>query len=130
MPENTKFETVAQYISTFPEPVQLLLEQIRRTIQENAPEAEEVISYNIPAFKYHGMLIFYSAYQKHVSISTAPFAVFEMFAKELAPYKRSKSTVQLPLHKPLPLELIAKMTQFRLKENLEIAEEKAKKKKK
>jgi len=130
MAETIKFETVTQYINTFPETVQVLLEQIRKTIQENAPDAEEVISYNIPALKYHGMLIFYSAYQKHVSISTAPFAVFEIFAKELASYKRSKSTVQFPLNEPLPLELIAKMTQFRVKENLELAEEKARNKKK
>jgi uncharacterized protein YdhG (YjbR/CyaY superfamily) len=99
-------------------------------MKENAPDAEELISYQIPAFKYHGMLIYYSAYQKHVSVSTAPFKVFEVFEKELSPYKLSKSTVQFPLDQPVPYQLIGEMTKFRVKENKEIAETKAAKKKK
>jgi len=130
MRENIKFETVEQYISHFPEKVQQVLQEMRKAIRKNAPDAEELISYNIPAFKYHGMLIFYSAYQKHVSISTAPFKVFEVFRDALAPYKQSKSTVQFPLDKPLPAKLIGDMTRFRVKENQEIAEAKAAKKKK
>lgn len=130
MAEREKFETVDEYIGTFPENIQAMLQEIRKVMKENAPDAEELISYQIPAFKYHGMLIYYSAYQKHVSVSTAPFKVFEVFEKELSPYKRSKSTVQFPLDQPVPYQLIGEMTKFRVKENKEIAEAKATKKKK
>ncbi|WP_285055935.1 iron chaperone [Pedobacter ginsengisoli] len=130
MAEREKFETIDGYIGTFPENVQLILQEIRKVMKENAPDAEELISYQIPAFRYYGMLIYYSAYQKHVSVSTAPFKVFEVFEKELSPYKRSKSTVQFPLDQPVPYQLIAEMTKFRVKENKEIAEAKATKKKK
>jgi len=130
MAEREKFETIDEYIGTFPENVQLILQEIRKVMKENAPDAEDLISYQIPAFKYYGMLIYYSAYQKHVSVSTAPFKVFEVFEKELSPYKRSKSTVQFPLDQPVPYQLIGEMTKFRVKENKEIAEAKAAKKKK
>ena len=130
MAEREKFETVDEYIGTFPENVQLILQEIRNVMKENAPDAEELISYQIPAFKYYGMLIYYSAYQKHVSVSTAPFKVFEVFEKELSPYKRSKSTVQFPLDQPVPYQLIGEMTRFRVQENREIAEIKSEEKKK
>lgn len=123
--EKTKFTTVESYTNTFPEDVQFLLEVIR----ENAPEAEEVISYNIPAFKFHGMLIFYSAYKNHISISIPPSKVYDVFKNELSAYKVSKSAIQLPLNKPLPLKLIKEMTQFRVKENFELAEKKKRKSK-
>lgn len=125
--EKTKFTTVAQYIDSFPENVQFLLEVIRETIQENAPEAEEVISYNIPAFKYHGMLIFYSAYTNHISISIPPSKVYDVFKDKLSAYKVSKSAIQLPYNQPLPLQLIKEMTQFRVRENLELAAHKKQK---
>ena len=127
--EKTKFTTVESYINTFPEDVQFLLEVIRETIKENAPEAEEVISYNIPAFKFHGMLIFYSAYKNHISISIPPSKVYDTFKDELSAYKVSTSAIQLPLNKPLPLKMIKEMTRFRVKENLELAEKKKGKKK-
>jgi uncharacterized protein YdhG (YjbR/CyaY superfamily) len=121
-----KFTTVDQYIGTFPENVQFLLEVIRQTIKANAPGAEELISYQIPAFKFHGMLIFYSAYTKHISISIPPSQVYEVFKDELSVYNVSKSAIQLPLDKPLPVNLIKEMTKFRVKENLELAEKKKK----
>lgn len=123
-----KFSTVDEYIGTFPENVQFLLEVIRQTIKANAPEAEELISYQIPAFKFHGMLIFYSAYTKHISLSIPPSKVYEAFKDELSTYKVSKSAVQFPLDKPLPVNLIKDMTKFRVKENLELSENKKKKK--
>lgn len=125
--ENKKFTTAEDYINSFPENIQFLLEVIRETIKESAPEAEEVISYNIPAFKFHGMLIFYSAYKNHITISIPPSKVYEAFKEALSVYKVSKSAIQLPLDKQLPLKLIQEMTRFRLKENLELAEEKKRK---
>lgn len=127
--EKKKFETVEQYLATFPENIQSRLLEIRAVIKVNAPDAEEMISYNIPAFKYHGMLIYYSAYTNHISISIPPSKVYEAFKKELSVYKVSTSAIQLPNNQPLPLALIGAMTKFRLKENTEIAAEKAKKKK-
>ena len=124
----TKFSTVEAYIAAFPEEIQSRLEQIRQVIKANAPEAEELISYNIPAFKLHGMLIFYSAYTNHISISIPPPSkVQEVFKNELAGYQMSKAAIQLPSSQPIPLELIGEMTKLRVKENTELAEKKKKK---
>ncbi|WP_316810663.1 iron chaperone [Pedobacter heparinus] len=120
----TKFTTVDEYIGTFSGDIQSRLQEIRQIIKENAPDAQEMISYNIPAFKFHGMLIFYSAYTNHISISIPPSKVYEVFKHELSVYKVSKSAIQLPLDKPIPAQLIKNMTQFRVKENTELAEKK------
>lgn len=122
-----KYTTVDEYIRTFSEDIQSRLQEIRQIIKENAPDAVEMISYNIPAFKLHGMLIFYSAYTHHISISIPPSRVYEAFKDELSVYKVSKSAIQLPLDKPIPTQLIKKMTQFRVKENEELADQKKKK---
>lgn len=116
----TDFKTVDEYIGTFPEEVQADLEKIRQAVKKAVPEAEEVISYQIPAFKYHGWILYFSAYKSHYSISMPPpFTAFEVFKKELEGYVLSKSTVQFPKNKPLPLELIKDIAKFRAKENLE-----------
>lgn len=125
--EKIKFSTVEAYISAFPKEIQFRLQQIRQVIKANATEAEELISYNIPAFRLHGMLIFYSAYTNHISISIPPSKVYEVFKKELSVYKVSKSAIQLPLNQPIPLELIGEMTKFRVREITELAEKKKKK---
>lgn len=123
-----KFETVDQYIGAFPKEVQTSLEKIRQTVKKAAPKAEEVISYQIPAFKFHGFLVYFSAYKAHYSITfPPPFTVFEVFKKELAVYERSKTTVQIPMDQKLPLELITKMVKFRAKENQETEKKKKKK---
>ncbi|MFC5530808.1 iron chaperone [Cohnella yongneupensis] len=91
---------------------------MRRTVREAEPEATEGISYQIPAFDYHGKLIYYSAYTKHYSLSfPPPFTVFEVFKDQLSSYVVSKSVIQLPMNQPLPLALIAEMVKFRAKEN-------------
>jgi uncharacterized protein YdhG (YjbR/CyaY superfamily) len=114
------FETSDEYIATFPADKQAVLEQIRSVVKTLVPNAEEVISYQIPAFKYHGMLVFYSGYTSHVSLSFPPSpALFEKFKNELADYKLSKSTIQFPLDKPLPMTLIKEIVKFRVAENLE-----------
>jgi uncharacterized protein YdhG (YjbR/CyaY superfamily) len=111
-----------------PENVQEILQTVRKAVHEAVPGVEEVISYGIPAFKYHGWIVYLSAYKKHFSISCPPpFTIFEVFKKELESYTYSKSAIQFPLDKPIPLKLISDIAKFRAKENLEI--EKTKKKK-
>jgi uncharacterized protein YdhG (YjbR/CyaY superfamily) len=116
----TDFKTPHDYIQTLPEKVQAILNEVRQTIQKAVPEAEEVISYQIPAFKYHGWIFYVSAYKKHFSLSCPPpYTFVEAFKKELSGYTISKSTIQFPFDKGVPVSLIYKMSQYRAKENLE-----------
>ncbi len=125
----TDFKTPGEYISTFPQDVQAILESVRQAIQSAVPEAEEVISYQIPAFKYHGWVLYYSAYKSHYSLSCPPpFTVFDRFQEELSPYEISKSAIKFPLDKPVPVQLISDMAAYRAKENLERASKKGTKK--
>ncbi|WP_423736551.1 iron chaperone [Chitinophaga caseinilytica] len=113
----TDFKTIDQYISTFDAADQAALTKIRQAIRKAAPNAEEVISYQIPAYKENGYVIYFSGFKEHYSLAfPPPFTVFEVFAKELAPYQQSKSVVQLPKGSPLPLDLIGRMVKFRLEE--------------
>lgn len=126
----TDFKTIDEYIATFPAEVQAILQQVRQTIKAAVPAAEEVISYQIPAFTYHGWLLYFSAYKHHFSISCPPpFAVFEAFKAELASYKQSKSAVQFPLDQPVPVDLLYRMAQFQARVNEEKAKAKPAKKK-
>lgn len=113
----TTFKDIDEYIATQTPEVQILLEQMRQTIKKAAPESEEVISYNMPAFKYHGMLVYFAAYKNHVGFYATPTGHSE-FKKELSVYKQGKGSVQFPLTQPLPLDLISRIVQFRVKENL------------
>ncbi len=114
----TTFKDIDEYIAIQTPEVQILLEQMRQTIKKAAPEAQEVISYNMPAFKYHGMLVYFAAYKNHIGFYATPTGHSE-FAAELSVYKQGKGSVQFPLNKPLPLDLILRIVQFRVKENLQ-----------
>lgn len=115
----TDFKSAQEYIDTFPENIQKILQTVRRVIKKAVPEAEEVISYQIPAFKFHGWIFYYSAYKEHYSLSCPPpFTVFEEFASDLSQYKRSKSTIRFPLNEPVPEHLIEKMVKYQAEENL------------
>lgn len=119
----TDFKTVDQYHAAFPPDTVERLETIRGIIQQVAPKAEEVISYQIPAYKQDGWLIYYSAYKSHITLSYPWTAAFlAHFKQELAGYKMSKSAIQLPHNEPLPQSLIKKIVQFRLKENKALAQ--------
>jgi uncharacterized protein YdhG (YjbR/CyaY superfamily) len=127
----TDFKTVDEYINTFPQDVGETLEKIRQTIQEAVPDAEEVISYQIPAFKFYGWILYFSAYKDHYSISfPPPSTVFDIFKKELSEFEISKSAIQFPKNKPIPFELIGKIAKLRMKENLDRDKTKTKDKKK
>ncbi len=112
-----QFKTIDEYIATFPPEVQEKLQTLRRTIKDAAPEAEEAISYQMPAFKLNGNLVYFAGFKNHIGFYAIPSGI-AAFKKDLAPYKTSKGTVQFPLDKPLPLALVRKMVKFRVKENL------------
>lgn len=114
----SKFKNIDEYISSFPEDVQKMLRQIRETIHKASPKAEEVISYNIPAFKQHSVLVYFAAFKNHIGFfpTSKPISVFK---KELSAYKTSKGTIHFTIDKKIPLGLITKITKFRVKEDLE-----------
>jgi len=113
--------TVDLYIASFPKDVQKLMERLRATIRKVAPKAEEVISYQMPAYKFHGMFVYFAAYKSHIGFypGASPIMAFQ---KEISIYKNAKGSVQFPIDQPLPLGLVTKMVKFRLQENLEKAE--------
>lgn len=115
----TKPIDVDSYIADFPKDTQKMLEQLRATIMKAAPDAEEVISYQMPAYKYHGMLVYFAGYKNHIGFYPTSSGIAK-FKKELSVYKGAKGSAQFPLDKPLPLQLITKIVTFRVKENLSI----------
>ncbi|HEU5363984.1 MAG TPA: DUF1801 domain-containing protein [Hanamia sp.] len=119
--ENVNFKTVEEYISGFPENVKILLQQMRETIIKAAPKAQEVISYQMPAYKYLGILVYFAGYKNHIGFYPTASGI-EAFKNELSKYKGGKGSVQFPLDKPLPLALISKIVKFKLKENMRKAE--------
>ena len=114
---NNAESDVTAYINQFPAVVQEVLIALRRTIKEAAPEAEELISYKMPAYKYYGMLVYFAAFKNHIGFYAIPTGHKE-FQKDLASFKQGKGSVQFPMDKPLPLSLISKIVKFRAKENL------------
>ncbi|MEK6478535.1 DUF1801 domain-containing protein [Catalinimonas sp. 4WD22] len=126
--EKTKPETIDEYIADFPQEVKEILEKVRMTIHKAAPEAEEAISYQIPTFKMNGKnLVHFSAYKNHIGFYPGASGI-EAFKRKLRDYKSAKGSVQFPLSRALPYDLISEIVAYRLKENQEKAEEKAKKK--
>ena len=113
----SKFRTVEDYIASFPNEVQVVLETIRKTIKEVAPEGEEKISYNLPAFTLNGVsLLYFSAWKTHTSLYPYTSDMEKSFP-ETSEYKTSgKGTIQFPLNKPLPILLIKKIVEYRIKE--------------
>jgi uncharacterized protein YdhG (YjbR/CyaY superfamily) len=122
------FKDIDSYIAEQVPDVRERLEQVRQAIKTTAPKAEEVISYGMPAFKYHGMLVYFAAFKNHIGFYALPSG-HKAFEKELSIYKQGKGSVQFPLDKPLPLALIKKIVKFRVKENLEKEEIKKQSKK-
>ncbi len=114
-----KFDNIDEYIASFPKDVQNVLQQIRQTIKDTAPEAEETISYNMPTFKLNGNLVWFGAFKNHVGFYPRKSAI-EAFKEKLVDYEVSnvQGTVKFPLDKPIPMDLIKEMVQFRVKEQL------------
>jgi uncharacterized protein YdhG (YjbR/CyaY superfamily) len=112
------FKDIDSYISEQAVDVRDRLEQIRQVVKTSAPKAEEVISYGMPAFKYHGILVYFAAFKNHIGFYALPSGN-DAFQKELSAYKQGKGSIQFPLDKPIPLTLIKKIVKFRVKENIE-----------
>lgn len=110
--------SVDAYIASFPLEIKLKLEELRSIIKNAAPKAEEIISYQMPAYKQNGMLVYFAGYKKHIGFYPTGSGI-EAFKNELGIYKWSKGAVQFPLDKPLPKALITKMVKFKLKQNAE-----------
>ena len=113
-----------EYIAGFPKITQKVLKQVRATIKKAGPKAEEKISYGIPTFTLNDRyLIYFAGFKNHISLYPAPRGN-ESFKKELSGYKGGKGTVQFPLDKPMPLNLITRIVKFKIKENIEQAKKK------
>jgi uncharacterized protein YdhG (YjbR/CyaY superfamily) len=123
-----KFTSINEYVSTLPENAQKAMKEIIAVIKTMVPDAEEHISYNMPAFKVNGdFFIHFSAWKNHIGMYPIPEGN-EAFQKAVLKYKGAKSSMNFPLDKPMPLKLIAKVVKFRIAENLERSKAKSKKK--
>lgn len=107
-------KNIDEYIAAVPEEVQSKLQQVRTTIKETAPDAEETIGYGMPTFKLNGNLVHFAAFKNHIGFYPTPTGI-EEFEKELSVYKQGKGSVQFPLDKQMPLDLISKIVKFRVK---------------
>lgn len=113
-----KFKNVDDYVAGFPMDTQLILEQVRATIKRSAPTAEELISYAMPAYKLNGKpLVYFAGYKNHIGFYATPTG-HEAFKEELSKYKQGKGSVQFPINEPMPLDLIKRITKFRIDELL------------
>ena len=113
----SKPQNIDEYIEGFPADVQTALKKVRLAISKAAPKAEEIISYQMPAFKYYGNLVYFAGWKTHIGFYPVSSAI-KAFEKELSVYDGAKGTVKFPLEKPMPLGLISRMVKFRVKENL------------
>jgi uncharacterized protein YdhG (YjbR/CyaY superfamily) len=114
--ETSGAAAVDAYIEAQSERVRERLTELRRTIARAAPEASEKISYGAPTFDYHGSLVHYAAFRNHIGFYPTPSGI-EAFENELQRYRHAKGSVQFPLTEPLPLDLVARIVRFRMKEN-------------
>lgn len=114
--KNHTFETMDEYINAFHGETKRILQKIRATVREAAPEATESINYGIPTFKMLGNLVHFAAFKKHIGFYPAPSGI-EAFKKEVEPFKTGKGTLQFSLDKPIPYDLISEIVQFRVEEN-------------
>jgi len=116
-------KNIDEYIAGYPDDVQELLQTIRATIKAAAPDAKEAIKYAIPTFTLNGNLVHFGGYKNHIGFYPAPMGI-EAFAAETKVYETGKGTLQFPIDKPLPLDLISRIVKFRVEKNLEKAKKK------
>jgi uncharacterized protein YdhG (YjbR/CyaY superfamily) len=120
----SKSNSMDEYIDTFPEDMQTILKQVRKTIKAAAPEAGERISYGIPTFTLNGKyLIYFAGWKHHISIYPIPIGD-DAFNQEIAPYVSGKGTLKFPIDKPMPLKLITKIVKLKVAESLSRTDQK------
>jgi uncharacterized protein YdhG (YjbR/CyaY superfamily) len=121
---NTDFKNVDQYLAALPPKTKSMLGAVRKTIRAAVPDADEVISYQLPAYKLNGgWVVYFGGFTNHFSLSfPPPFTVFDAFKKQLARYKTSKSTINFPLDEPVPTKLVAALAKFRAREAMQRAQ--------
>lgn len=126
MKENkTTYQSIDEYILQFSPNIQEILKMLRKVIKEAAPDAEEKISWGMPAFTLNGSLVYFAAHKNHIGFYPAPSGI-EAFKQELSEYKAAKGSVQFPITKPLPYELISKIVRYRVAENTKNKKDKLK----
>ena len=128
MPKPQKPKDIDSYISQFPADVQAILQKVRATIRQAAPDAKEVISYQMPAFKQHGILVYFAAWQKHIGLYP-PISGNKALVKAIARYAGPKGNLQFPLDEPIPYGLIERIVKLRAKQDAEKAAARRKKRK-
>jgi uncharacterized protein YdhG (YjbR/CyaY superfamily) len=115
----TDFRSVDEYLATLPAEVQAILQRVRAAIRKALPEAEECISYQIPAYKLHGgTVLYFAGWKQHFSLYPASGDLVAAFGDELEPYVVSKGTIRFPLSQPVPVKLIGRIAKFRAEETL------------
>jgi uncharacterized protein YdhG (YjbR/CyaY superfamily) len=119
-------QTIDEYIAAFPPKIQTILKKIRLTVRKAAPDAEEKISYRMPAFFQNGVLIYFAAFKNHIGVFP-PVRGDARLIKQLAPYRGPKGNLKFPLSEPIPYNLISRIVKLRVKENLHRAQLKGKK---
>jgi uncharacterized protein YdhG (YjbR/CyaY superfamily) len=128
MEKNTaSYTSVDEYIAGFPAEVQEILLKIRQIIKTGAPQAREKISYQMPAYEQNGILVYFAAFKKHVSLFPGG-GLLGVLEQEAAPYRKAKGTLQFPLNQPIPYDLIARIVAWRVQENMAKAVDKKRKK--
>jgi uncharacterized protein YdhG (YjbR/CyaY superfamily) len=117
-PYPTAAASIDEYIASFPPEIQVILEEVRQTICNAAPEAREIIKYAMPTFVLNGNLVYFGAFKQHIGFYPVPSGI-AAFKKELSAYKMGKGSIQFPFDKPMPLDLITEIVKFRVSENFE-----------
>ncbi len=121
-----RFHSVEEYIAAQPPLAQQRLQELSDAVAEAAPLAAPVISYNMPAYKYHGIVVYFAAHTRHIGFYPGANAVTQMFADELVGYETAKGTIRFPMDQPVPVDLVRQIVRFRVAENEARAEAKRK----
>jgi len=116
--KEVKFLSVDEYLSTLPEHTRKKMMTIRSIVHEVVPGAMDVISYKMPAFRFHGILVYYAAHKEHIGFYPANVAFHKVFQEDLIGYKTSKGTIQFPISQELPVDLIRRIVSFRAEQNI------------
>ena len=112
-----RYASVDAYLEDFPTPVQEILQKFRDTVRRAAPDAEEAVSYGMPAYKLGGVLVYFAAHTRHIGFYPTSTGI-AAFKQELQRFQCSKGTVRFPLDRPVPYGLVARIVRYRVKENL------------